>query len=198
MSISIETFLREYQRKAGNLKPAPATHLRQLLGFINQDTRIRDTRQRAYVLATVRHETAATFAPIHERGNLSYFDKYEPGTKLGKRLGNVQKGDGFLFRGRGYVQITGRANYARLSSPDYINRDLIAKPDDALIPSVAYRILSVGMALGLFTGAALGRYVDEDKADYFSARRVVNGLDRALLISEYAKVMEEVLKQASR
>ncbi len=197
MSIAIEKFLTIYQQRVGELKPAPADALRQLLGFVNQDTEVRDLRQRAYMLATVRHETADTFAPLHEVGTRRYFNQYEPGTPKGKALGNLERGDGFLFRGRGYVQITGRANYARLSHPEYANRNLIARPDDALLPSVAYRILSKGMAFGLFTGKALDRYIDQDRADYFSARRVINGLDKALLISEYAKVMEEALQSAS-
>lgn len=196
MSISIEKFLKAYQQEVGDLKEAQIASLQQLLGFVNQDTVIRDIRQRAYLLATVRHETANTFAPIYEQGSRAYFNKYEPGTKLGRRLGNLERGDGFLFRGRGYVQITGRANYARLSHPDYANRNLIAKPDDALMPSVAYRIMSCGMAYGLFTGAAIDRYIDEDRANYFNARRVINGVDKALLIAGYAKVMEDALRSA--
>ena len=130
-------------------------------------------RHLAYLLATARWETAHTMQPIYERGAKAYFNKYEPGTKIGKALGNAQKGDGYLFRGRGYVQLTGRANYRKFG----IEND----PDKALDPDAAARILIVGCIEGKFTGKKLSDY-----KTFVSMRRVVNGTDKAAEIAAIA------------
>src|SRR5262245_59200715 len=54
-------------------------------------------------------------------------------------LGNTEPGDGARFIGRGYLQIVGRANYARFSK--LIDVDLVAQPDLAATPEVAAKIL---------------------------------------------------------
>jgi len=141
---------------------------------------------RAYLLATSYHETAHTMQPITEYGQRSYFNKYEPGTKIGKSLGNTQPGDGYRYRGRGYVQITGRSNYAKAGSK--LGVDLLGNPEAALNPDVAARILVRGCAEGWFTGKKLADY-----PDYVGMRRVVNGTDRAEMIAGYAETFEAAL-----
>lgn len=153
-------------------------------------------RHLAYMLATALHETAHTMAPIHELGSRSYFDKYEPSTKIGKTLGNTKTGDGYLFRGRGFVQLTGRANYDKandklglpllLSNPP--KKPLVTNPDMALQPDIAARILVRGMIEGWFTGKKLS-----DFTAYHDMRRVVNGLDKADDIAIYARSFEAAL-----
>lgn len=133
----------------------------------------------AYLLATAKHETADTMQPIHERGTKAYFSKYDPGTKLGANLGNTIKGDGFLFRGRGYVQLTGRRNYVKAGRA--LGIDLVKEPDDALIPEIAARILITGCLEGWFTGKKL-----KDYPDFKNMRRVINGTDKSDLIATYA------------
>lgn len=148
----------------------------------------------AYGIATVFHETARTMMPITEYGPRSYFDKYEPGTKIGKNLGNTQKGDGWRYRGRGYVQITGRANYKKLG--DKLGVDLVGDPELALNPEIASQIMRIGVSEGLFTGKKFSDYLDSRPPDYRNARRVINGLDKADLIADYARAFERALKKA--
>ena len=104
----------------------------------------------AATLATMRAETGG-FEPLSElpgpfNTDKAPFDKYEPDTPLGKRLGNVKPGDGALFKGRGYVQITGRANYQASSTRLGLGSHLVDAPDDANAPDVAARILCAYIA----------------------------------------------------
>ena len=151
---------------------------------------------RAYLLATAFHETAGTMQPIHERGRRSYFDKYEPGTAIGKRLGNTHPGDGYLFRGRGYVQITGRFNYKKASQK--LGVDFVESPSRALVPSLAGQILVRGCSEGWFTGKRLSEYINDNRTDFRNARRVVNGMDRAGLIAGHAKKFNAALMDSPK
>jgi putative chitinase len=145
----------------------------------------------AYIIATCWHETAFTMQPIYEIGQRPYFDKYEPTTKIGKALGNTQKGDGYLYRGRGFVQLTGRRNYELAGQK--LGLDLVKHPDKALDLSVATQILVRGMVEGWFTGKKLS-----DFKTFEEMRRVVNGTDRAKPIADYARVFQSaVLAQAA-
>lgn len=149
----------------------------------------------AYGLATFKWETGHTFQPVTEHGPVSYFSKYDPGTPIGTQLGNTQLGDGFKYRGRGYVQVTGRANYAHDGT--LLGLDLVGNPDLALQPDVAYRIASRGMKEGWFTGHRLDAYFpDSGPPNYVEARRIINGTDHAEDIAEIAGKMEAILQAA--
>jgi predicted chitinase len=52
---------------------------------------------------------------------------YGHNTRIGKGMGNLQEGDGWMYRGRGFIQITGRANYKRIG--DMIGVNLVQSPD---------------------------------------------------------------------
>lgn len=143
--------------------------------------------QTAYVLATATHESHLG----------RYMQELSTGAQYEGRpdLGNTQPGDGVRFKGRGYVQITGRANYQ-----DWSNRlgiDLVGNPELAEDPEIAAEILVRGMRDGTFTGAPLNRYINDSGTDFVNARRVVNGTDRADLIAGYANDFNGALAQSS-
>ena len=63
-----------------------------------------------------------------------------------------------------------------------------AKMNQVLQPTIAYRIMSYGMRYGSFTGEKLSDFIRPGKAaDYYHAREIINGLDRAGTIGGYAQ-----------
>lgn len=198
MKFNHTTFFNNYRDVYGSLNQTQVSGLDNLVGYIELDPDITDVRQAAYMLATVKHECADTYQPITERGPKSYFSKYDAGTPIGRRLGNTVPGDGFTFRGRGYVQITGRANYQKLSQALALGPDeeLVTHPDNALHPDIAYRIMSYGMRNGTFTSKKLNDYINAQGCDYRNARRIINGVDKADLIKGYAVNFETFLSNS--
>jgi predicted chitinase len=127
-------------------------------------------------LATIRAETAG-FEPIPEgKSKYNTAPGGEPFALYDNRkdIGNIAPGDGYRFRGRGYVQITGRDNYKAAGKA--LKLDLINKPDLALDPATAGRILAWFLkSREDRIRRALAR---EDLA---AARRAVNGGSHGLM-----------------
>jgi putative chitinase len=148
----------------------------------------------AYMLATAFHETAHTMQPIHENGGGTYFfrryDMRGLHPDVARVLGNNQPGDGVKFHGRGYVQLTGRTNYARAQRE--IGVPLLDDPDLALQPPIAAQVMRRGMVEGWFTGKSLRDYLPR-AGGFVQARRIINGLDRAELIASYARAFQAAL-----
>lgn len=161
-----------------------------LLSSFEEDTHWKSIPHISYALATIHHETAFTYEPITEYGGKSYFNKYDGRASLG----NNQKGDGYRFRGRGYVQITGRTNYTKMAK--LLKVDLVNNPELALSRDIAFEILTLGMHDGLFTGKKLSTYLTGSTKDYKNARRIINGVDKAAQIAAYATEFELMLVEA--
>lgn len=92
----------------------------------------------AAFLAQISHESAELKFMQELWGPTAQQKKYEPGTDLAKTLGNTQSGDGFRYRGRGPIQITGRDGYRRAGQA--LGIDLENNPDQAATPEVAFQI----------------------------------------------------------
>ncbi|MCA1630630.1 MAG: hypothetical protein LC785_02715 [Acidobacteria bacterium] len=198
MKFNHTAFFNNYKGVYGKLNQNQVSGIDNLLGYIELDPDITDLRHAAYMLATVKHECADTYQPITEFGKKSYFNKYDAGTPIGRRLGNTVAGDGYLFRGRGFVQLTGRTNYQNMSAALALGPedDLVAHPEHTLHPEIAYRIMSYGMRHGTFTTKKLNDYINSSGCDYKNARRIINGLDRAALIAGYAVNFETFLSNS--
>lgn len=169
-----------------------------------------DVRKLAYILATGFHE--AKFKPVRE--NMKYTaarirevwpSRFKTAAAAkpyannpqalankvyGGRLGNNKDNDGWLFRGGGWPQLTGKANYAKFG----IEKD----PDRILEPKVSAWVLVAGMLGGKFTGRKLSEFISPTKVDYVAARAVVNADVKAngALIAGYAAKFEKALGAA--
>jgi len=121
-------------------------------------------------LGTIRAETEG-FVPISEFQSKfntppggAPFSSYDMRTDIG----NGARGDGERYRGRGFVQLTGKANYKTYG--DRIGFDLVGFPDKANAPEVAAVILAqflADKAVKFRAAVAAG--------DLRAARRLVNG-----------------------
>ena len=148
----------------------------------------------AYALATAWHESR--FLPIREKGGNKYLSKYDTG-RLARILGNTPEadGDGILYAGRGFVQLTGRTNYGNAGAE--LGLDLLNYPDLALDIPTAARILVWGMEGGKFTGRKLSHYIigNGNHDAFVRARRIINGTDRAELIADHADRFADALME---
>jgi putative chitinase len=134
-------------------------------------------------LATIRAETGS-FLPVSEgqsRFNTSPgghpFDLYDSRADLG----NLGPPDGERFRGRGFIQLTGRSNYALHGAAIGLGHQLIEDPDLASNPDIAARLLASFLKL----------HEDRIRAalianDLHQARRLVNGGSNGLTAFEAA------------
>lgn len=139
-----------------------------------------DDRYLAYMLATTFHETATTMQPIAEYGK-----------GKGRPYGIADPVTKQIYYGRGFVQLTWKANYEKFGK--LLGIDLLNKPDLALDLKIATDIMFVGMLQGLFTGKKLADYFSPTKQDWVNARRIINGIDRAQLIAGYGQKFYEAI-----
>lgn len=150
----------------------------------------------SYMLATAYHETNAKMKPVIEAYWLS-----ETWRKNNLRY--------YPYYGRGYVQITWESNYrkadAACAAAGLINPgQIMANLDLTLRLDIAAFIMRRGMEEGWFTASQDGKRYTLDRMlprkgvatqqQYEQARRIINGMDKAELIEDYAQWFERALR----
>lgn len=127
---------------------APVDNIKKYLPSVLkalEDEKLGDKNMVLMALATIRAETAR-FLPIDE-GKSKYntspgghpFDLYDNRADLG----NKGNGDGDKFKGRGFIQLTGRSNYTKFSKTLGKGTELVKNPELANDPEIAARILAL-------------------------------------------------------
>lgn len=93
----------------------------------------------AAFMSQASHETMGFFSLV-EIGSPQYFRRYDPvhAPRQARSLGNTHAGDGERYRGRGYIQLTGRYNYRRAG--EAMGLPLEAHPELAEQPHIAAAI----------------------------------------------------------
>lgn len=128
-----------------------------------------DKRQLAYVLGTVYHETASTMQSVKEHGGDAY----------------LKSKSYYPYYGRDLVQTTWLSNYERVKK--FSGIDVVTNPDLIGQMPLAAKVAIHFMVGGLYTGKKLSDYFNEATEDWYNARRIINGIDRAALVASYAK-----------
>jgi putative chitinase len=108
----------------------------------------------------------------HESGGFRYMEEIwgptpaQRGYEGRRNLGNTAEGDGFRFKGRGPIQITGRANYRTFGR--LIGIDIERHPEIAAVPSIGLHL-----ALEYWKSRALNELADGDDCERIT--RAING-----------------------
>lgn len=114
------------------------TELEAVLKKAAKQAGIRGNELAAF-MSQAAHETANFFSLV-EMGSPGYFRRYDPlhAPRQARSLGNTQAGDGERYKGRGYIQLTGRYNYRQAGAA--LGLPLEAHPELAAQPHIAAQI----------------------------------------------------------
>lgn len=191
LNFDINAICTQYKQQNKTLKASAVAGLQSILENMAEDPDVTDVRWAAYMLATVKRECANQWQPLEEFGK-------GKGRPYGVPV-KVTDTDGTTYTntyyGRGYVQLTWKANYANMGAKLGLGNLLVLHPEHALEPSTAYKIMSYGMRHGSFTGKKLADFIHDNVTDYVNSRRIINGLDHAQDIAGYAQAFETLLRK---
>ena len=143
-----------------------------------------------YGFATSFHETAQRMQPIPEIGRGRNYPYGKPG-----------KHGGQIAYGRGDVQLTWDYNYERADAELELKGALTSNYDRALETEISAQIMVLGMTEGWFTGKRFASYLPAKgpatTVQFTSARRIINGIDRAEKVAGYAMSLQAALVAGS-
>jgi len=157
-----------------------------------------DLRWLAYALATAYHETGELIEPVREgfcktdEGSIqAVTDLYNRGIIAENYAAPEPNGKSYF--GRGLVQLTFAGNYKKMGEALGIGTRLYETPSLALDLNTSVNILFKGMIDGLFTGHGLAHFFNTTTTDWSDARQIINGMDKADTIADYAQRFKHCL-----
>lgn len=116
---------------------------------------------REFGITTPARRAAFLAQVAHESAELRYMEEIASGAAYEGRadLGNTHPGDGRRYKGRGPIQLTGRANYERYGRR--LGVDLLHAPERAASPEIAFRVAACyWQDRGLNALADAGRFTE--------------------------------------
>lgn len=151
------------------IMPNAENYVDKYLVYINgysEKFHIDTPKRMAHFLAQIAHESNELRC-TKELGNKAYFAMYDKG-KLKQMLGNVKDGDGYKYRGRGLIQITGRANYQAYQKSRFCRGNVMENPELLEQPLGA-----VKSAMWWWWKHGLNELADSDS--FLAITKVING-----------------------
>lgn len=162
--------------------------LNRIFDFMDASELVLRTDEMAYILATIRHECGQLLLPTREETDVNKAP-WLKGKHLPYMIGIDSTGQnhprtGYLYFGRGYVQLTWFSLYKYFG--ERLQLDLIGNPDLLLVPRISWDVLEIGMYEGKFTGKKMSNYFHDGISNFIEARKIINGTDQAKTIETYA------------
>ncbi|MEG8017837.1 hypothetical protein [Sphingomonas sp. LR55] len=140
----------------------------------------------AYGLATSFHETAQKMQPVPEIGRGHNYPYGKPGRHGGQ-----------VAYGRGDVQLTHDYNYERADDELGLKGALTSNYDRAMETEISAQIMALGKTEGWLIGKRFASYLPAKgpatNVQFTSARRIINGIDRAEKVAGYAMSFQAAL-----
>ena len=200
------------------LTPSQERALVSLLTIWDEHPEWSDDRWLTFMLAEVAHESGS-FTIKEEHLNYAtaqrivqlfprYFKTEEEAAEYvsqpeklsnkvyGDRFGNREPGDGYRYRGRGMVQLTGRENYRRYGR--LVGEELEALPELLLDPAVGAKV-AFAQVFPLGSVNRLARFFTPGNDDWAGARRAMTGgLNGLADFMQQVKEFQPCVQQAKR